>query len=83
VLIKEYWRIAATMAKQILMKKIKHIEREKSARYYQNKIGDIVYGEIKRATFEILVVDFGNNAEVILPKKDLRDSERYRVGDKI
>ncbi|ORU24024.1 transcription termination/antitermination protein NusA, partial [Francisella tularensis subsp. holarctica] len=52
-------------------------------RFYQNKIGDIVYGEIKRATYEILVVDLGNNAEGILPKKDLIARERYRVGDKI
>ncbi|MDE4940339.1 transcription termination/antitermination protein NusA, partial [Francisella tularensis subsp. holarctica] len=42
--IKEYGRIAATIAKQILMKKIKNFEIEKSARFYQNKIGDIVYG---------------------------------------
>ncbi|MDE4988652.1 transcription termination/antitermination protein NusA, partial [Francisella tularensis subsp. holarctica] len=69
--IKEYGRIAATMAKQILMKKITNFEREKSARFYQNKIGDIVYGEIKSETYEILVVDLGNNAEGILPKKDL------------
>ena len=81
--IKGYGCIAATMAKQILMKKIKNFEREKTARFYQNKIGDIVYGEIKRATYEILVVDLGNNAEGILPKKDLIARERYCVGDKI
>lgn len=81
--VKEYGRIAATMAKQILMKKIKNFEREKTARFYQSKIGDIVYGEVKRANYEILVIDLGNNAEGILPKKDLISRERFRVGDKI
>jgi N utilization substance protein A len=78
-----YGRIAATMAKQILMKKIKNFEKEKTAKIYQEKIGDIVYGEVKRATYEILVIDLGNNAEGILPKKDLIARERFRVGDKI
>ncbi|WP_150467532.1 transcription termination factor NusA [Francisella sp. SYW-9] len=78
-----YGRIAATMAKQILMKKIKNFEKEKTAKIYQEKIGDIVYGEVKRATYEILVIDLGSNAEGILPKKDLIARERFRVGDKI
>lgn len=81
--VKEYGRIAATMAKQILMKKIKNFEREKTAKIYQEKIGDIVYGEVKRATYEILVIDLGSNAEGILPKKDLIARERFRIGDKI
>ncbi|QIV95451.1 NusA antitermination factor [Allofrancisella inopinata] len=81
--VKEFGRIAAATAKQILMKKIKSFEREKTAKIYQDKIGDIVYGEIKRATYELLIVDLGNNAEGILPKKDLIARERFRVGDKI
>ncbi|RUS68692.1 hypothetical protein EGW08_023547 [Elysia chlorotica] len=78
-----FGRIAATMAKQILMKKIKNFEREKSARFYQTKLGTIVYGEVKRATYDILVIDLGNNAEGILAKKDLIARERFRVGDKV
>ncbi|ASG68824.1 transcription termination/antitermination protein NusA [Francisella halioticida] len=81
--VKEYGRIAATMAKQILMKKIKNFEKEKTAKIYQGKIGDIVYGEVKRATYEILIIDLGSNAEGILLKKDLIARERFRVGDKI
>lgn len=79
----QYGRIAATMAKQILMKKIKNFERERTAKIYQDKIGDIVYGEVKRATYEILIIDLGGNAEGILPKKDLIARERFRIGDKI
>jgi N utilization substance protein A len=80
---KVFGRIAATMAKQILMKKIKNFEREKTARIYQEKVGEIVYGEVKRATYELLIIDLGGSAEGILPKKDLIARERFRVGDKI
>jgi N utilization substance protein A len=80
---KVFGRIAATMAKQILMKKIKNFEREKAARIYQEKVGEIVYGEVKRATYELLIIDLGGSAEGILPKKDLIARERFRVGDKI
>ncbi|MFT4693609.1 MAG: N utilization substance protein A [Francisella sp.] len=80
---KVFGRIAATMAKQILMKKIKNFEREKTARIYQEKVGEIVYGEVKRSTYELLIIDLGGSAEGILPKKDLIARERFRVGDKI
>ena len=80
---KVFGRIAATMAKQILMKKIKNFERERTARIYQEKVGEIVYGEVKRATYELLIIDLGGSAEGILPKKDLIARERFRVGDKI
>lgn len=80
---KVFGRIAATMAKQILMKKIKNFERERTAKIYQEKIGDIVYGEVKRVTYELLIIDLGSNAEAVLPKKDLILRERFRVGDKI
>lgn len=80
---KIFGRIAATMAKQILMKKIKNFERERTARIYQEKVGEIVYGEVKRATYELLIIDLGGSAEGVLPKKDLIARERFRVGDKI
>ena len=80
---KIFGRIAATMAKQILMKKIKNFERERTARIYQEKVGEIVYGEVKRSTYELLIIDLGGSAEGILPKKDLIARERFRVGDKI
>lgn len=80
---KVFGRIAATMAKQILMKKIKNFERERAAKVYLDKIGDIAYGEVKRATYELLIIDLGNNFEGILAKKDLIARERFRVGDKI
>lgn len=80
---KVFGRIAATMAKQILMKKIKNFERERAAKVYLEKIGDIAYGEVKRATYELLIIDLGNNFEGILAKKDLIARERFRVGDKI
>ena len=80
---KVFGRIAATMAKQILMKKIRNFERERTARIYQEKVGEIVYGEVKRSTYELLIIDLGGSAEGILPKKDLIARERFRVGDKI
>jgi N utilization substance protein A len=81
--VQPFGRIAATMAKQILMKRIKNFEREKAAKEYQQKLGEIVYGEVKRSTYEILIIDLGGNADGILAKKDLIARERFRVGDKI
>ena len=79
----EFGRIAATTAKQILTKKIKNFEREKAARDYSEKVGSIVYGEVKRVTYEMLIVDLGGSAEGVLPRQDLIQRERFRAGDKI
>ncbi len=81
---KVFGRIAATMAKQILMKKIKNFERERTARIYQEKkLVKSFMVKLKRATYELLIIDLGGSAEGILPKKDLIARERFRVGDKI
>lgn len=79
----DFGRIAATTAKQILTKKIRNFEREKTANIYLDKLGTIVYGEVKRVTYEMLIIDLGGNAEGILPRQDLIQRERFRVGDKI
>ena len=39
--------------------------------------------KLKEQHMKYWLVDLGNNAEGILPKKDLIARERFRVGDKI
>ena len=81
--INDFGRIAASTAKQVLMKKIRFFEKEKTASIYKQKIGEIVYGEVKRTTYDFLIIDLGGNAEGVLPRKELILKERYRIGDRI
>ena len=78
-----FGRIAATTAKQVLMKKIRTYERKRTSNIYRDKIGTIVFGEVKRISHEFLIIELANNVDAILEKKELINRERFKIGDKI
>ena len=65
----EFGRIAAQMAKQVIVQKIREAERALIADAYEDKIGDLVYGEIKKQTKDGFIVDLGEGAEGYLPRE--------------
>ncbi len=79
----EFGRIAATTAKQIIIQKVRAAEKQRMIENYANKIGQIVYGQVKRATYDFVILDLGEEAEGILYKKELIPGERYRINDKV
>ena len=79
----EYGRIAAQAAKQVIVNKVREAERQKSIEKYKEKVGRILFGEVKRVTREFLVVDLGDNAEAILPRSEMIPKEIFRMNDKV
>jgi len=79
----ELGRIASTTAKQVLMKRIRTAEREKRINSFRKKVGTLVYGAVKKITYDFLVIDLGEGAEGILFRKDMIMRERYNVGNNI
>ena len=79
----EFGRIAAMTAKQIIMQKVRDEERRIMVSKFRDKVGKIVYGEVKRATRDFLIIDLGNDAEGVLPRKELLPKENYRLNDKL
>ncbi len=79
----EFGRIAAMTAKQIIMQKVRDEERRQMVSKFRDKVGRIVYGEVKRVTRDFLIVDLGDDAEGVLPRKELVSKENYRLNDKL
>ncbi|OIO09147.1 MAG: transcription termination factor NusA [Elusimicrobia bacterium CG1_02_63_36] len=79
---KEFARIAAQTAKQVLIQKIREIERENLYEEYKPKEGEMVSGSVHRFMERNLIVDLGK-AEAILPVREQIRRERYSVGDRI
>lgn len=79
----EFGRIAAMAAKQIIMQKVRDEERRLMISRFKDKVGHIIYGEVKRNTRDFIIVDLGDNAEGILYRKDLLPKDHFRVNDKI
>ncbi|PCI38839.1 MAG: transcription termination/antitermination protein NusA [Elusimicrobia bacterium] len=79
---KDFSRIAAQTAKQVLIQKIREIERENLYEEYKPKEGEMVSGSVHRFMERNLIVDLGK-AEAIVPVREQIRRERYSVGDRI
>ena len=79
----EFSRIAVMTAKQVIMQKVRAEERRLMITHFEDKVGKIVYGEVKRATKDFIVIDLGNDADGVLYRSELLQKENYRMNDKL
>ena len=79
---KDFGRIAAQKAKQVVVQKIREAEKEMVFTEFNDKKGEIVSGIIQKADGKIVVMDLGK-LEGIMPLKEQIPTETYRVNDKI
>ncbi len=76
-------RIAAQMAKQTIMQKVREAERQRIYEEYIGRVGQLISGFVKR--FEKkgdMIVDLGT-VEALLPRSEQSKAERYSVGERI
>ena len=79
----EFGRIAAQIAKQVIVQKIREAERALVADAYEDKIGDLIYGEIKKQTKDGFIIDLGDGAEAYLAKEESIPKEMLRPKQRI
>ena len=78
----EFGRIAAQIAKQVIVQKVKDAERELIIDRFRHRVGELLSGTVKKVTRDHIIVDFGDNAEGILPREELVGREIFRVNDR-
>jgi len=69
-------------AKQSLNQKIRDFEREHILEEYQNRIGEIIIGDIRQVNKKGMFVNV-DKTEVFLPREEQIQSERLRRGDTV
>lgn len=80
---KDFGRIAAQKARQIITQKLRSAERDVIYEEYRHRIGEIVSGTVKGFIRGInLIVDLGK-VEAIMPAKEYPKTEKYQLGDKV
>ena len=79
---KDFGRIAAQTAKQVIIQKLREVERDLIFDEYSQRKGEIVSGIIQKADKNIVVVDLGRIEGIMLSKEQV-PTEKYRVNDKI
>ena len=79
---KEFGRIAAQTARQVITQKIREETRNVIFNEFEQKKGEIVTGLVQKSNGGAVILDLGK-IEGIMPKKEQIPTETYNVNDKI
>lgn len=78
----ELGRIAAQTARQVMMQKIRDAERDVIYEDFEDKVGQIVGGQVSRIERGNVIVSLGR-AEGIIPRTEKVRTENYNPGDRV
>lgn len=79
---KDFGRIAAQTAKQVMMQKVREAERNLIFTEFNDKKGEVISGIIQKADNGTVIVDLGK-LEGIMPIKEQIPTENYSVNQKV
>ncbi len=79
----EFGRIGAQTAKQVIVQKVREAERAQVVDAYQDRVGELVTGIVKRVERGNVYMDLGGNAEAVIYREDMIPRESVRAGDRI
>ncbi|MDQ8038989.1 MAG: transcription termination factor NusA [Rickettsiella sp.] len=79
----EFGRIAAQTAKQVIIQKIREAERAKIAAAFEQSIGELFTGTVKRITREGLIVELSSAVEAFVPREEMIPREEVRASDRL
>jgi len=79
----EFGRIAAQTAKQVIVQKVREAERAQVVEQYQEKLGQMIGGTVKRVERGNVTLDLGGNAEAFIPREEMVPRESFRTGDRV
>src|SRR4026209_958057 len=75
-------RIAAQTAKQVIFQKVREAEREHVFAEYNDRIGEVVNGTVKRFENGDIIIEIGR-IEAVLPRKEQSRAESYAPQDRV
>jgi transcription termination/antitermination protein NusA len=80
--VKDFGRVAAQTAKQVILQRLREAEREIVLAEYQDKIGTVINGIVARVEGRVIRVDIGK-AQGIIPQSEQIQNEHYYPGQRI
>jgi N utilization substance protein A len=79
---KDFGRIAAQTAKQVIVQRVREAERELVYKEFRDREGDIVTGVVQRIERKNVYLDLGR-IEAVLPPPEQIPREGYRQGERV
>ncbi len=80
---RNFGRIAAQTAKQVIMQRIREAERELLYQAYKEREGEIVQGTVRALEPHMATIAMDERVEAILPRKEQIPRERLRIGQRL
>lgn len=79
----EFGRIAAQTARQVIIQKIREAERQLVVEQFKGRLGQLVYGTVKKVTRDNVIIDLGGKAEAFMPRAEMLPQEMFRPNDRV
>jgi N utilization substance protein A len=78
-----FGRIGAQTAKQIVLQRIREVERDQVFDKFANREGEMITGAVNRVEPRAIILDVGNNVEAVLSTSEQSAVEHYRIGQNV
>jgi len=80
---RNFGRVAAQTARQVIQQRIREAEREAQFEYYSKQIGEIISGVVQSTHAGGVTLGMDMKAEGIMPRNQQIRGERFRVHDRV
>jgi len=78
-----FGRIGAQTAKQIVLQRIREVERDQVFDEFASREGDLMTGTVNRVEPRAIILDVGKGVEAILATTEQSTLEHYRIGQNV
>ena len=79
---RQFGRIAAQTAKQVIIQKIREAERRLTFEEFEKRKGELIVAQVHRFEKHDMYLDY-NGHEIVMPQKEQIPGQRFRAGDRI
>ncbi|HYI81322.1 MAG TPA: transcription termination factor NusA [Thermoleophilaceae bacterium] len=80
---KDFGRIAAQTAKQVILQRVREAERDMMFDEYQDRVGELITGLVQQSDSRYTLVQLRERVEALLPRSEQVHGERYEHGARV
>lgn len=77
-----FGRVAAQTAKQVIIQRVREVERNIVCEEFKDRVGELVTGIVRRFERGDMIIDLGRT-EAVVPREEQVPSESYRAGERV
>jgi N utilization substance protein A len=77
-----FGRVAAQTAKQVIIQRVREVERSIVCDEFKDRIGELVTGIVRRFERGDMIIDLGRT-EAVVPREEQVPAESYRAGERV